>query len=186
MRSSNGLVFLLRAMRELSRGHGDILRRAWKHCLKGVAVVRELQKRAQTRAGGVERMNRWNIPSELESEVLARDMRCVYCGVEFTVASARRHRPSWEHIVNDVGIVNRDNIARCCMGCNASKGARPLAAWLTSKYCESRGITSTSVAQVVRAALGAGGRRGSRSGGHREEHLITARRVAYTAPTWPK
>ena len=102
-------------------------------------------------------MNRWNIPEWLEHEVVARDQCCVYCGVDFNVqASKRGHRQSWEHIINDARIVTRENIALCCIGCNASKGARQLAAWLTSKYCLSRGITAESVASVVRAALVSG------------------------------
>ena len=99
-------------------------------------------------------MNRWNIPGWLELEVLARDTQCIYCGVGFAAtAMERRGRPSWEHIINDAKIVTRENIARCCMGCNASKGTRPLAAWLESKYCQSRGITAGSVAAVARAVL---------------------------------
>lgn len=99
-------------------------------------------------------MNRWKIPEALEREVLARDARCVYCGVAFIPASpSRKHRPSWEHIVNDQRIVTRDNIARCCISCNASKGAKLLSDWLESGYCKRRGITKETVAPVVRRAL---------------------------------
>jgi hypothetical protein len=98
-------------------------------------------------------VNRWNIPGSLEKEVLSRDRRCVYCGVEFVDSGAVRRRPSWEHIVNDARIVTPENIARCCRGCNASKGTKELAVWLESKYCRSRGITAESVAAVVRSAL---------------------------------
>jgi len=55
--------------------------------------------------------------------------------------------------VNDVRIVSRDNIARCCVSCNASKGAKKLSDWLESKYCKKRGITKDTVAEVVRRAL---------------------------------
>jgi hypothetical protein len=58
-------------------------------------------------------MNRWNIPDELEGEIIERDGMCVYCGVAFDVADPRRGRPSWEHIINDEAIVTRENIARC-------------------------------------------------------------------------
>ena len=72
-------------------------------------------------------VNRWNIPRWLELEVLARDTKCVYCGIDFSLPSAARGaKPSWEHIVNDERIINRENIARCCMSCNASKGAMDL------------------------------------------------------------
>ena len=99
-------------------------------------------------------MNRWNIPCWLEQEVLARDAVCIYCGVDFSLpASARGTKPSWEHIVNDARIVTRENIARCCMSCNASKGAKELKIWLQSKYCMRKGIHEESVAQVVRNAL---------------------------------
>lgn len=99
-------------------------------------------------------MNRWNIPGWLEREVLERDRSCVYCRVEFAEQPTnRREAPSWEHIVNDASIVTRDNIARCCLGCNASKGAKSLEEWLESEYCRKLGITSASVAAVVRSAL---------------------------------
>jgi hypothetical protein len=99
-------------------------------------------------------MNRWNIPDWLEREVLERDRRCVYCQVEFSEnTTAVRSRPSWEHIVNDASLVTRANIARCCIGCNASKGVKPLSVWLESKYCRSRGIAKHTVADVVRDAI---------------------------------
>ena len=100
-------------------------------------------------------MNRWRIPEWLEHEVFERDRRCVYCGVEFSADhGARRDRPSWEHIINDANIITLDNIARCCIGCNASKGTKSLVDWLESAYCKRRGITRESVAPVVQSALG--------------------------------
>lgn len=102
-------------------------------------------------------MNRWNIPAALEAEVMARDLQCIYCGSSFS-GEGRRHRPSWEHIVNDSRIVTRENIALCCIGCNASKGAKPLALWLETTYCKARGIDADTVAPVARAALIAGTR----------------------------
>lgn len=99
-------------------------------------------------------MNRWNIPPWLEQEVLARDARCVYCGTEFAgPAGPRGQQASWEHIVNDARIVTRANIARCCVSCNASKGALDLAVWLDSAYCQRQGIRPDRVAPVVREAL---------------------------------
>lgn len=104
-------------------------------------------------------MNRWNIPPQLEREVLERDQACVYCGVRFDApAASRGDRPSWEHIINDEAIVTLENIARCCMSCNASKGTKDLAAWIVSRYCVSRGITAATVAPVIRAALEAAAR----------------------------
>lgn len=99
-------------------------------------------------------MNRWRIPDWLAREVIERDRRCVYCGVEFdTDRAPRRDKPSWEHIINDARIVTLENIALCCIGCNASKGTKELAVWLESRYCRTHGITRDSVAFVVRSAL---------------------------------
>jgi len=99
-------------------------------------------------------MNRWNIPQWLELEVISRDRHCIYCGVEFQDhESARGKRPTWEHIVNDARIVTRENIARCCGSCNASKSAKDLQDWLQSPYCVKRKITNESIADVAKAAL---------------------------------
>ncbi len=99
-------------------------------------------------------MNRWNIPDWLEREVIARDTSCVYCNAPFASREGpRRSRASWEHIVNDARIVTRANIALCCIGCNASKGAKTLEAWLRTEYCRFRGISARTVAPVVREAL---------------------------------
>jgi len=99
-------------------------------------------------------MNRWILPDWLEREIIERDRSCVYCGVDFSAQSrSRRDRPSWEHIINDARIITRENIARCCIGCNASKGTKDLARWLESSYCKARGISRESVAPVVQAAF---------------------------------
>ena len=99
-------------------------------------------------------MNKWNIPDWLEREAIERDRRCVYCGVEFEIANApRASQPTWEHIINDARVITRANIARCCVSCNSSKGAKTLADWLSSKYCVQRGISAHSVAEVVKVSL---------------------------------
>ena len=99
-------------------------------------------------------MNRWNIPNWLEREILDRDRCCIYCGVKFAEQSvSRRDKPSWEHIINDARLITRENVARCCVGCNASKGTKDLTQWLESPYCKSRGITHETVALVVQSAL---------------------------------
>ncbi|RYE45575.1 MAG: HNH endonuclease [Hyphomicrobiales bacterium] len=99
---------------------------------------------------------RWKIPREMALKIIRRDRRCIYCShiFEFPVGPKARW-PSWEHIVNDVSLINEANIALCCWGCNASKRARPLAAWLSSSYCRDRGIDATSVALVAQAVLAA-------------------------------
>lgn len=99
-------------------------------------------------------MNKWNIPDWLEQEVIKRDRNCIYCGIEFdSTNQTKKSKPTWEHIVNDSKIINRENIARCCFSCNASKGAKDLADWLKSNYCKNLGITKDSVAEVAKTAL---------------------------------
>lgn len=102
-------------------------------------------------------MNRWRIPSWLELEVRQRDTECIYCRTPLLELAppggSRRSVATWEHIVNDAHIVTSENIARCCAPCNSSKGTKALASWIESAYCKRRGITSESVAEVVRNAL---------------------------------
>ena len=99
-------------------------------------------------------MNNWNIPDWLEREVKDRDRNCIYCGIEFgSSKEMRKSKVSWEHIVNDARIINRENIARCCVSCNSSKGNKKLSDWLESDYCKKRGFTKDTVAEVVRRAL---------------------------------
>ena len=99
-------------------------------------------------------VNRWGIPKEVENHVKAEDKDCVYCGVEFSDSNtSRKFKASWEHIVNDLRINRIDNIAFCCISCNASKGAKLLEDWLQSDYCKKRGITKDTVDAVVKEAL---------------------------------
>ena len=98
--------------------------------------------------------NSWNIPQPLSLEIIERDKSCVYCRVDFTPAAiSKKTSATWEHIVNDARIVTRENIARCCCSCNASKGAKDLSDWLDSNYCKAKNITCDSVASVVKQAL---------------------------------
>ena len=102
-------------------------------------------------------MNRWNIPQWLELEVRERDRKCVYCGVtmldQIPSRGPRSAVATWEHVINDASIVTRENIARCCVACNSSKGTKELAVWIQSSYCRKRGIRTNTVATVVRNAL---------------------------------
>jgi hypothetical protein len=99
-------------------------------------------------------MNRWRIPEWLEREVVARDTKCIYCGIEFAGQDGSRgSRASWEHIINDAAMVSRENIALCCISCNASKGAKSLSHWLLSRYCSRKAISSASIARVAQDAL---------------------------------
>ena len=95
--------------------------------------------------------NRWGIPEDVEIAVMKRDTSCVYCGCQFS--SDRSTKRSWEHIVNDINIATLENIALCCVGCNASKGAKPLQLWLESENAKRRGITEETLSEVVKQAL---------------------------------
>jgi hypothetical protein len=105
-------------------------------------------------------MNNWGIPDWLEEEVRQRDKTCVYCGIQMIEmmppGGTREAVATWEHIINDASIVTRENIARCCVACNSSKGAKKLSDWIQSSYCKKRGITQDTVAEVVKEALRAG------------------------------
>jgi hypothetical protein len=102
-------------------------------------------------------MNNWGIPNWLEKEVQDRDKTCVYCGIqmieEMPPRGPRRNVATWEHIINDAAIVSRENIARCCVACNSSKGSKKLSDWIQSSYCKKRGIHKDTVAKVVKEAL---------------------------------
>ena len=83
----------------------------------------------------------------------ARDAVCIYCGDAFGSRPGNGSLPSWEHIINDETIITRENIALCCRSCNSSKGTRPLVVWLAGGYCQRRGITKLTVAEVAKKAL---------------------------------
>lgn len=95
--------------------------------------------------------NSWGIPKAIEDAVLERDKSCVYCGCKF--GSERAKKRSWEHIINDITITSLDNIALCCVGCNASKGAKLLKDWVYSDNAKRRGINDETLADVVKNAL---------------------------------
>lgn len=103
-------------------------------------------------AANISTRNQWGIPPALAAAVIERDTVCIYCGVTFDRAT-RATAPSWEHIVNDESIITLENIALCCIGCNASKGVKSLADWLATDYCRQRGITAATIAPVARSHL---------------------------------
>jgi len=100
--------------------------------------------------------NRWGIPKSLEDKVRERDKYCVYCRVKLASnnkGGSRKNLPTWEHIINDAGIITPENIALCCASCNSSKGTKLLSDWINSDYCKRKGINSKKVAPVVKKAL---------------------------------
>jgi hypothetical protein len=70
-----------------------------------------------------------------------------------TRGGSRRTVATWEHIINDASIVTPENIARCCVACNSSKGTKNLSDWMQSNYCKKRGINKDTVAEVAKNAL---------------------------------
>ena len=102
-------------------------------------------------------MNKWGIPEWLEKEVRARDVSCVYCGVEMLEKAIngvpRKTVATWEHIINDASIVTRENIALCCASCNSSKGAKLLSEWIQSPFWKKKGIDAGTVAEIIKEAL---------------------------------
>lgn len=98
--------------------------------------------------------NRWGIPKKVEELAIKRDLKCIYCGCEFTDSKVSfKSRPTWEHIINDIRINGPENVALCCGSCNASKGPKQLEEWFKSKYCIKKNITINSVAPIVKNAL---------------------------------
>jgi len=98
--------------------------------------------------------NRRRIPSEVETLVRERDLKCVYCGIDFSISNeSRKTRPTWEHIENDIRINGIENIAFCCGSSNASKGSKQLEDCLKSKCCIIKGINKNSIATVVKNHL---------------------------------
>ena len=98
--------------------------------------------------------NQWGIPKELALHVASRDLVCIYCGNPFApIGPSGRERASWEHIINDLTLITAENIAVCCVGCNASKGAKSLDLWLHSVFCVKHSINERTLAQVGRASL---------------------------------
>jgi hypothetical protein len=83
--------------------------------------------------------NRWGITKEVEDFVVERDKKCVYRRIEFsTIENNRKNKQSWEHNINDIKLNGTDNIALCCVSCNASKGNKSLVDWMNGKYCKKR------------------------------------------------
>ena len=94
--------------------------------------------------------NNWKIPSSLEAEIRKRDKVCSYCGRAFVPYKvSTKEAASWEHIVNDISLITRENIVLCCCSCNSSKGNKPLKSWLGSEYASARGISVHTLSPIV-------------------------------------
>lgn len=95
--------------------------------------------------------------------IVARDIDCIYCHKKMIVPFDAKnrsdsatiehlnHRADWYSVQDFVskGLSVDSIIGICCGSCNSSRGSLPLLSWFESKYCKDRGITQSSVAQVV-------------------------------------
>jgi len=85
--------------------------------------------------------------------VESQDQAKTSSGIRISGRISPKAVATWEHIINDARIVTRENIARCCVACNSSKGTKKLSDWIESSYYKERGINRDTVADVVKAAL---------------------------------
>lgn len=105
--------------------------------------------------------NTHGIPADIESEIRARDVRCVYCG-KVMVPTTNPARADWatiEHLDHLPPFKYRPgqtaaDFAICCASCNSSRGAKALSA-----FVKERGIADT-VAPVIKAYLSRRGETG--------------------------
>ncbi|MCU4462941.1 HNH endonuclease [Acinetobacter pittii] len=86
----------------------------------------------------------------MEKLVLERDKDWVHCGCEFGTKKSKKVMGT---IIHDIKITMLDNIALCCVGFNVSKGNKELSNWLYYENAHKRGITSDTIAEVIRVAL---------------------------------
>jgi hypothetical protein len=98
--------------------------------------------------------NKHGIPAHIESEIRARDIRCVYCDkvMKPTTDPARADWATIEHLDHLPPFKYRPgqtaaDFAMACFSCNSSRGAKPLSA-----FVKRRGIADT-VAPVIKAYL---------------------------------
>ena len=98
--------------------------------------------------------NRHGIPAHIESEIRARDVRCVYCGKVMmpTTNAARADWATIEHLDHLPPFKYRPgqtaaDFAIACLSCNCSRRDKPLSA-----FVKGRGIADT-VAPVIKAYL---------------------------------
>jgi len=98
--------------------------------------------------------NRWNISKAVEDFVEERDKNCAYCDSKFTDPKvSKKGMKTWEHVINDLNLTDKDNIVLSCMSCNSSKGAKHILDWLNSDYCKTNGINKNTVASVVKEVI---------------------------------
>jgi hypothetical protein len=84
---------------------------------------------------------KYGIPAEIEAEIRARDIRCVYCDKEMVDPKGRGQRDprrrDWttiEHLCSGPGAFHpgqtAEDFAICCVSCNSSRGEKLLADWV--------------------------------------------------------
>lgn len=102
-------------------------------------------------------MNHYGIPAEVEAEIRARDVHCVYCAKEMVSPSRNMRDPrrrDWttiEHFCSGPAYrffpgMSADDYGICCNSCNASRGEKLLSDWVGDR----------PVADVVRRFMARG------------------------------
>ena len=103
----------------------------------------------------------FGVPSDVLSEIMERDQKCVYCHKKminpYNVEN-RKDSATIEHLSPNPPFhlsegMQINNIAMCCGSCNSSRGAKTLADWFKSPYCITRNINENNVAAPVKSYL---------------------------------
>lgn len=106
-------------------------------------------------------MNKFGIPNDVLMRTHERDQLCVYCGKPMVRPYSRANvadSATIEHLRETApfhwadGLVEED-IVVCCGACNSSRGTKPHSVWFENRYCNERGINTTSVAEPVKKYL---------------------------------
>jgi len=103
----------------------------------------------------------FGIPDDVLSEIILRDVNCVYCRkvmINPYNTENRRDSATIEHLSPDPPFyvsdgMKENNIAMCCGSCNSSRGAKKMTDWFKSQYCISRNINENTVAEPVKNYL---------------------------------
>jgi|SRR5882724_13357265 len=105
--------------------------------------------------------NRFGIPENVLSEIIARDKACVYCRktmIHPYLAKNSADCATIEHLNCDGPFYWREDlkahdIALCCGSCNSSRGVKKLTDWFKTQYCIDKNINANTVAAPVRSYL---------------------------------
>lgn len=103
----------------------------------------------------------FGIPSDVLSEIMERDKKCVYCHkimIYPYIKENAKDSATIEHLSPEPPFhwsdgMEANNIVMCCGSCNSSRGAKQLADWFKSPYCLAENINENNVAAAVKDYL---------------------------------